>query len=452
MIPSLRYWLTDQQPMPRSVYIRLGLSLAALKIGVETAIVFATTGQLWQPWLHAWPGLVELNTLPTSIAITFLIWSIPFLWIGINFSARRASDAGLSVWWTLIFLVPALNYGLIAVLSFWPSATRARRGAETAAEAPAQPSGTATDPTLPNLLPALVAGVAVGLPLILLSLRVENLGAGLFLGAPFAVGVAAGVVLNQTRLETVKRTISAAVAALSLIGLLLIVIALEGFVCLLMALPLGLVLAAVGALFGRLLVSAGKTAAPGAAALLLVVPTGIVLEPSPAPELREVRSSVFVEADPLEVWNAVVAFPPLDPPKELWFRVGIAYPIRAEIQGSGVGAVRLCVFSTGAFVEPITVWDEGRRLAFDVTESPDPLRELSWRAIHPPHLDGYLRTVRGEFRMSAEADGTRLEGSTWYEQRLRPEPYWAFFSDRVIARIHDRVLDHVARVAETSES
>jgi len=31
-------------------------------------------------------------------------------------------------------------------------------------------------------------------------------------------------------------------------------------------------------------------------------------------------------------------------------------PIRAEIFGSGPGAIRHCTFSTGPFVEPIEVW------------------------------------------------------------------------------------------------
>jgi hypothetical protein len=43
---------------------------------------------------------------------------------------------------------------------------------------------------------------------------------------------------------------------------------------------------------------------------------------------------------------------------------------------------------------------------------------------------------------------TRLEGSTWYEQRLRPEGYWVLFSDYVIGRIHDRVLAHIKAEVE----
>jgi hypothetical protein len=84
-----------------------------------------------------------------------------------------------------------------------------------------------------------------------------------------------------------------------------------------------------------------------------------------------------IAAPPEQVWPHVLAFRPIPEPTEAVFRLGIAYPTYARIEGSGVGAVRYCVFSTGAFVEPITRWEPGKRLSFDVTASPAPLREFS---------------------------------------------------------------------------
>jgi hypothetical protein len=137
-------------------------------------------------------------------------------------------------------------------------------------------------------------------------------------------------------------------------------------------------------------------------------------------------------------------------PDELTFRLGIAYPRSARIEGTGVGATRYCVFSTGAFVEPITAWEPGRRLAFDVTRSPPPLRELTpYAHVTPPHLDGYLAARRGEFRLiPLPSGGTRLEGSTWYRLRMGPEGYWQLYGDYFIHRIHARVLEHIRHLSE----
>jgi len=99
--------------------------------------------------------------------------------------------------------------------------------------------------------------------------------------------------------------------------------------------------------------------------------------------------------------------------------------VRAWLGGRGVGAVRHCEFSTGPFVEPITRWEPGKRLSFDVASQPPPMQEWSpFKNVHPPHLDASLRSRRGEFRLIPLPGGrTRLEGSTWYELSIEPRVY-----------------------------
>jgi hypothetical protein len=164
-----------------------------------------------------------------------------------------------------------------------------------------------------------------------------------------------------------------------------------------------------------------------------------------------VVSSIDVAASPQDVWAHVVDFPPIASPEPWLFRLGIAGPKGARIDGRGVGAVRHCDFTTGSFVEPITVWDEPRRLAFDVTEQPEPMFELSpYRDLHPPHLDGAFRSTRGEFVLEPLEDGgTRLVGRTWYKLELAPHAYWTLWTDGIVHRIHARVLEHIKGLAET---
>ena len=77
-----------------------------------------------------------------------------------------------------------------------------------------------------------------------------------------------------------------------------------------------------------------------------------------------------IAAPPDVVWRHVIAFSEITPPTEWIFRTGIAYPMRARLVGEGVGAIRHCEFSTGAFVEPITAWEPGRLLALTWPRSP----------------------------------------------------------------------------------
>jgi hypothetical protein len=145
-----------------------------------------------------------------------------------------------------------------------------------------------------------------------------------------------------------------------------------------------------------------------------------------------------------------VGFSELPPPGELVFHLGIAHPLRARIESSGVGAVRHCEFSTGSFVEPITRWEPPTRLSFDVVQQPDPMEEWSpYRHVNAPHLVDSMRSKRGEFRLIALPGGrTRLEGSTWYELEMFPQAYWTLWSDALIHAIHHRVLRHIKRLSE----
>lgn len=123
-------------------------------------------------------------------------------------------------------------------------------------------------------------------------------------------------------------------------------------------------------------------------------------------------------------------------------------PLRAEIDGSGVGAVRRCIFTTGTFVEPIEAWEPPHRLRFEVTGQPDPRVEWSPWLIHPTHLDGHLESQRGQFLLDPAGEGrTRLEGATWYVQRMWPEAYGGASTDFVIHRSQRRVLDHIAALS-----
>jgi len=170
----------------------------------------------------------------------------------------------------------------------------------------------------------------------------------------------------------------------------------------------------------------------------------------PAPELMEVATVVEIDAPPERVWPFVIAFAELPPPAESLFRAGVAYPIRAEIFGEGVGAVRHCTFSTGAFVEPIEVWDPPRRLKFGVTRQPPAMKELSpWEGLQPAHVSDFLVTRAGQFLLEPLPGGrTRLTGSTWYSHKMWPAAYWRIWSDSIIHAIHRRVMEHIKTRSE----
>jgi hypothetical protein len=221
-----------------------------------------------------------------------------------------------------------------------------------------------------------------------------------------------------------------------------------------MAAPIGLVLAWIGAIIGRAIALSGGRDRPAdsiAPFFLLALPASALGERSVArPTPRDVTTAIEIDAPPERVWPNVVGFSELSEPPEWFFRLGIAYPKRARIEGAGVGAVRRCEFSTGPFVEPITVWSPPSRLAFDVASQPPSMTEWSpYRTVHAPHVEGYMRSTGGEFDLlRLPGDRTRLEGTTHYTLSIFPEAYWTPYAEWLLHAIHRRVLAHIKALAE----
>jgi hypothetical protein len=221
-------------------------------------------------------------------------------------------------------------------------------------------------------------------------------------------------------------------------------------VCIVMALPIAVPLTILGSLVGGAIAGLPEEKT-GLWIALMVAPLAPAVEQRVArPADRVAMTAVDVDASPDAVWRHVLSFSDIEAPRGWLFRTGLAYPIRARIEGTGRGAVRSCEFNTGTFREPITVWDAPRVLAFDVSHQPPPLKEWSpYSRVYAPHIDGFFRTSHGEFRLVPLGGGrTRLEGRTWYSLDMAPALYWTAIADGIVHAIHQRVLEHVKAEAE----
>jgi energy-converting hydrogenase Eha subunit A len=359
----------------------------------------------------------------------------------------------------LLFFVPVLKLFFFAVLCLVPAPVEANQR-------------TAGSKRSTNLLRVLIprsgfgsAVLAIAVTLVLAVVATwlgtslfGNYGWSLFVGLPFFMGFLSVLMYCVHERRSFNSCLLVANGTVLLAGAALLLFAMEGVLCLVMAAPLAFVIGSVGGAVAFAIQDMFRGPEESSrlfCAAILAVPMAMGLENTVPPPLRllEVKSWVVVDAPPEKVWRNVVSFAELPPPRELIFKLGVAYPVRAGIRGQGVGAVRHCNFSTGPFVEPIEVWDEPRLLKFSVTRNPDPMQEWTpYRNVHPAHLDGYLESRAGQFRLVALGGGrTLLEGTTWYHHHMWPADYWQIWSDHIIHTIHLRVLNHVKKLSERKE-
>jgi uncharacterized membrane protein YhaH (DUF805 family) len=447
LVQILRLWFGVTQRVDQRSYAVTGFGLMLVKYAVEAAICQITTGQLFTPLDFLNPTVSGRRALlgvgHEWIGWFMFLWSLPFLWIAVSMSVRRAIDAGRSPWTGLLVLIPIINLIVMISLCFMASAANTIDSLDTGY----------VDGHRRGMNAAIAVGVSimVGALVLLVSVYVfSTYGASLFLGGPMLMGTTASYLYNRGEKRSYLASLGVGFASVFFAMCALLLFALEGGICIAMAAPLVLPIGAMGGLVGKAMADATRPSGEWmAAVVVLPLLTGLESLAARSPEYVVV-TSVDVDASVESVWNHVVQFPELSEAKEWYFRLGIACPKRATITGLGVGAVRRCEFTTGTFVEPITTWDAPRRLAFDVTQQPDPMIELSpYRNVRPPHLNHFLRSTRGEFQLVPLNDGrTRLEGRTWYRFDMFPASYWSLWSDFFIHRIHERVLEHIKGLAE----
>ena len=449
----------------RATYFTVGVIAFLLKFLVDW---FVVTQLFHRPWslLKYWrpfgaiSGVHALGLGDRLFAAAMLFIALPFIWLGLAMTVKRLRDAGEPTWLAALFFVPIANLIFYLALSVKPSApvSRSEEGAPW-------PNSAVLERWIPrsrtaSALVSIGVTALIGLGFALLGTHViAQYGWGLFVGLPFCLGLFAVLTHSYHQPRGFGECMTVAILPVGILGSILFLIAMEGVICLAMAAPLAAVLALLGGSLGYVIQAAhwGREKIASALGIVVLLMPGfysIDHFTRPQPGTFAVKSALEMNAPPDKVWQKVVSFAEIPPPKEALFRAGIAYPIRAEITGHGPGAVRHCVFSTGPFVEPITVWDEPHLLRFTVTANPAPMHELTpYGHIEPRHLHGYFESHQGQFLLTELPGGrTRVEGTTWYSHSMWPETYWHWWSDYIIHRIHMRVLEHIRTEVEETKN
>ncbi|MEZ4537388.1 MAG: hypothetical protein R3D26_20670 [Cyanobacteriota/Melainabacteria group bacterium] len=479
----------------RAKYVTLGSILVVFKFCLDYFVSSTFFHKSWTILEYFAPGYATATHASGNdiqFYLTMLALSLPFAWTGSVLTIRRLRAAQLAPWLLIFFYVPLLNLVFFKILSWAPSiqhdgesgelkrveynqealANMAEdevdsaivRRAETSATTEVVKERVSAEGDYSRIVDFLVAAAAPIIPtlvLVYLSVLVfGSYGYGLFVALPFVISIAAPLIFAAREKRSMIACMAVSLTSMAIVYAALLIFAFEGIVCLLMAAPIAAVIAAGGGLLAYYIQKRhhGNRELPRLlGGFLLLVPLIMFIEvhAEPRSPLYAVTTSMQVDAPPEVVWKHVVAFSRLPEPadSELIFKAGVAYPIEAKIYGHGPGAVRHCIFSTGTFVEPITVWKEPELLRFSVREQALPMKEFSpYKDIHPPHMEGYLVSKKGQFFLKRTKNGgTLLSGTTWYQNHMGPPLYWRVWSDQIIHAIHRRVLAHVANLSVVNE-
>ena len=429
----------------RSVY---GLTAAAILLS-QHAVVAAVLRWSNAPidpdasfWLLPLRRLAQVPDLSPWVAALAFLFSLAVAWALAALSFRRASSLGHGYVLAVLSVVPAVQIMAVAILALGP----ARQIIEEQVTPP-------TGANAGHILQGVLAGISIIVLAVLISaVTFGAYGWGLFVGTPFIVGVTTAYLANRDVALGQGETMGLVLLAAALGSFALIMFALEGIVCILLAAPLGALVAMAGGALGRGLATIGHRRGKPLLSIALL-PALFALEAATPPAIAiRTDQSVVIDAPPSAVWRTLISSEPIGTRPVVIAGAGFAYAVRGRLLGAGVGAERIGEFSTGTAHERVTEWEPNRRLAFVVRDQPPMMEEMSpYRRVHAPHVTGYFETGDTGFSLDPLQGGrTRLTASASHVLRLDPSLYWAPMARWAIHQNVERVLTSIKVRAERS--
>ena len=316
-------------------------------------------------WLLPLRRLIELPVIsPWTSALTFA-FSLFVAWGLAVLSYRRAGQSGFGFVLAALSIIPGVQLAAVIGLAVLPT--------RSAIAAP-PPTGV----NMAHVLQGVLAGMAIIVFAVLLSaVTFGSYGWGLFVATPFFVGLTTAYLANRDVALPPGKTMPLVLLASGLGVLALLMFALEGFMCIILIIPLGAMVAAVGGAVGRKLADIGHQRGRPLLSVA-ILPLVCLAEAAMPPSVKiTTHETIDIAAAPSVVWQALISDAPIADKPQIVALAGFAYPVRGRLLGQGVGAVRLGEFSTGTAQERVTSWEPGKRLAFVVVNQPAMMEEMS---------------------------------------------------------------------------
>src|SRR5580765_1167588 len=242
-------WRWDGE-LSRQPFVIWAALLFAVKYNLDRLLLGAVFGRNWSVFSYfgqpfPWIDGVSPAKSPVEFA-ALLAAGLPFLWMGIVLCLKRLRAARIPLWSVVLFVIPILKWFLFVALAIVPSR---------------DPANESTSPHPPKWMPKSKLGsglLAVGISTLLAILAtalsttvLREYSWGLFAGVPFCMGFLAAVIHGAAEPRRLSQSLSMALITVAMTGAALLAVALEGFICILMAAPLALILAVAGALIGH---------------------------------------------------------------------------------------------------------------------------------------------------------------------------------------------------------
>ena len=250
----------------RRSYFALGVALGVLKLGLDYCVATRLFERSWSPFDYAVTGhwLFALSPQDRFFFRTMLLVAVPFMWCGVALTVRRLRSAGLPLFAVVLFFAPLpMNFIIFLVLSVLPPRSRVGDLRDEIDKSRRPPEYVRKQWMLEKAIPerrlwAAVTAIVLPLPfaiaLIALCTRIlQYYGWGVFVGIPFALPMISVILYGYHRPRSLAECLWLGMVWLGVAYGAVLVVAIEGIICLAMALPIAVPVVLLGSAVGYLI-------------------------------------------------------------------------------------------------------------------------------------------------------------------------------------------------------
>jgi hypothetical protein len=261
-------------------------------------------------------------------------------------------------------------------------------------------------------------------------------GFSFFIVFPFAAGFSIGTLGNETRK---KAGLVSLIGGLMVALLWLIIGGIEGWICVVMALPLLALIMVIGYWIARSIVRRFFAEGTASTVKVILIPVIILLVSNAIEVLLgsehaavTVTNSIILDYSPEVVFNGVKSMNKLDADKPWLLAIGLPAPYKCELESNSIGAKRTCLFENGSIVAEITQYQPGSLLEMKVNEYN--LTGNRWFVFH-----------NAAYTFEQQAGKTKITRTTSYHSTLKPRIYWQWLETYAIEQEHQFVLESLRK-------
>jgi hypothetical protein len=276
---------------------------------------------------------------------------------------------------------------------------------------------------------------------------------------PFGIGTLTVALSPAERKSSWPYVIFAPWVVCTLLGILVLILSLEAWICVAMGLPLFFVMSSLGgALIRWWTVSRGGKDDTSLLGIVLLTPllfSPILFSPIEAyiqqPTIvREVKASILVDAPAEVIWNEFVTVPKIQPSEEhfAWFRAaGLPHPVEATLVNPGAEGVRYASYDNGMkVIEAVQVWSLYERYRFGVELDRESGQHTPlWSDVAGEHL--HVQWVEYQIE-ELSGSQVRLHLTSRYALETPVNPYASLWVDFLLSDFQKYILDIVTARAE----